>query len=60
MSDKYEEGYRDGESSAFADFACALQEAGLMPDDVEVTPSSVVAVWKASLSKAMTSLSEGT
>ncbi len=51
--------YEDGESSAYADFALALTDAGLMPDDVDVTPSSVVAAWKASLVKAMTSLSEG-
>lgn len=39
--DAYDQGYEDGESSAHADWAFALNEIGDMPDDFDYTPTKV-------------------
>jgi hypothetical protein len=39
MTDPYEQGYRDGESSGYADWRIALGE--VLPDGVEPWPTSV-------------------
>lgn len=36
---RYEAGYRDGESSGYADFVLALMD--VLPDDVEPVPTQV-------------------